>query len=252
MQIIACILGIPVKDYEQFQRWAEDINHGPTDWDRSLPASAAMQEYLAPIVADRRAHPRDDLISDLVTAEIGGHSLDADHIYGFLKLLIPAGAETTYRALGSALFGLLTHPETMARVRDDRELVPAVVEETLRWQTSVTLVNREAVRDVEVGGRTIPARASVLVATGSANHDESRYENPDEWDIDRPIKPHLAFGTGRHQCLGMHLARLEMRVAINAILDRLVNLRLDPDGPSPEITGFAFRSPTCLPVLFDS
>ncbi len=251
VQIIAAILGVPVEDYAQFQTWAEDINHGPTDWARSKAASAAMRRYLAPIVEDRRVNPRGDLVSDLVNAEIDGERLDDDHLYGFLQLLLPAGAETTYRALGNALLALLTHPDDLVRVREDRALVPAVIEESLRWETSVTVVNREATADTEVDGVTIPAGASVLVSPGSANRDSARYEEPDRWDIDRPSKPHMAFGTGRHQCLGMHLARLEMRVALNGVLDRLPGLRLDPHEPLPEVVGFAFRSPARLPVLFD-
>jgi cytochrome P450 len=250
VQIIAAILGVPVEDYAQFQHWADDINLGPTDLARSLPAAAAMKEYLAPIVADRRASPRGDLISDLVTAEVEGHMLADGHLYGFLRLLLPAGAETTFRAMGSLLLALLEHPEALAEVDGDRALIPVAIEETLRWETSVTLVNREAVHDVELSGVTIPQGASVLVATASANHDESRYDRADEWDLHRKPKPHMAFGTGRHQCLGMHLARLEMRVALEGILDRLPNLRLDPDEPAPLRQGFAFRSPDRLPVLF--
>lgn len=249
--IIATILGVPVEDYEKFQAWAEGINHGPTDYSKSLPASRALVEYLRPIVEDRKANHRGDLISDLVHAEVDGHRLDDEHIYSFLRLLLPAGAETTYRALGNALYALLTHPEVMAEVRADRSLVPMVAEETIRWETSVTLVNREAVVDTEVCGVRIPAGASVLVAVGSANRDEARYPDGDRWDPHRPPRPHLGFGTGRHQCLGMHLARLELRIALNAVLDRLPNLRLDPDEPPPRIVGFAFRSPDRLPVLFD-
>jgi len=250
VQIIAAILGVPVEDYEQFQHWADDINLGPTDLTRSLPAAAAMKDYLAPIVDDRRANPRGDLISDLVTAEVDGQTLGDGHIYGFLRLLLPAGAETTFRAMGSMLLALLTHPDALTEVIADRSLIPAAIEETLRWETSVTVVNREAVRDVEVSGVMVPQGASVLVATASANHDESRYDRADEWDLHRPAKPHMAFGTGRHQCLGMHLARLEMRVALDGILDRLGDLRLDPDQPAPEMKGFAFRSPDRLPVVF--
>ncbi|MCU1463196.1 MAG: hypothetical protein JWO37_3271 [Acidimicrobiales bacterium] len=250
VQIIAAILGVPVEDYSQFQHWADAINLGPTDLARSLPAAAAMKEYLAPIVADRRANPCGDLISDLVTSEVEGHTLADGHLYGFLRLLLPAGAETTFRAMGSLLLALLTHPDALAEVTADRALVPVAIEETLRWETSVTLVNREAVRDVELGGVTVPEGASVLVATASANHDEARYERADEWDLHRPPKPHMAFGTGRHQCLGMHLARLEMRLALEGIIDRLPDLRLDPNAPTPEMRGFAFRSPDRLPVLF--
>ena len=252
VKIIASVLGVPVEDYEQFQVWAEQINLGPTDYETSKAASVAMRDYLTPIVEDRKRNPCGDLISDIVTAEVDGERLDDEHIYGFLRLLLPAGAETTYRLLGNCLYALLTHPDVLDEVRADRELVGAVIEETLRWETSVTMVNRQAEREVDVAGTTIPEGASILVATGSADHDESRYDNPEDWDIHRPPKPHVAFGTGRHQCLGMHLARLELRIALNAILDRLPNLRLDPDADPPEIVGFAFRSPPALPVLFDA
>jgi cytochrome P450 len=251
VQIIAGILGVPVEDYHLFQTWAENINLGPTDPERSIPASRAMHAYLEPIIADRRTNPTGDLVSELVHAEMDGGVLDDAHLYGFFQLLIPAGAETTYRALGNALVALLTHPDALAEVTADRSLMPAVIEETLRWETSVTIVNRCPVQDTEVAGVKVPVGSSVLVATSSANHDEARYDNGEEWDLHRPLKPHLAFGTGRHQCLGMHLARLELRIALNAILDRLANLRLDPSEPAPRVTGFAFRSPDRVPVLFD-
>jgi cytochrome P450 len=126
-----------------------------------------------------------------------------------------------------------------------------VIEETLRWETSVTMVARVTAVDTEVAGCPIPAGSPVQVVTGSANRDETRYPDADEWRIGRPPQPHLAFGTGPHQCLGMHLARLELRVALDAILDRLPNLHLDPDAPAPVIQGLAFRGPDALPVRFD-
>jgi len=140
--------------------------------------------------------------------------LSDEHIYGFLRLLLPAGAETTYRVLGNCLVALLSRPDVLARVRHDHSLLEAVVEETLRWETSVTMVNRETTCPVEVSGVPIPAGVSVVCATGSANHDETRYGDGEDWDIGRAGPGHLAFGTGRHQCLGMHLARLELRVGL--------------------------------------
>jgi cytochrome P450 len=115
----------------------------------------------------------------------------------------------------------------------------------------VTQVSRVAATDAVVGGCPIPKGAAISVITGSANHDEARYPHAEEFDLDRPAQNHLAFGTGQHQCLGMHLARLELRVALNAILDRLPNLRLDTEAPAPAIQGFAFRGPDALPVYFD-
>ena len=252
VQVICGLVGVPLEDSAQFHHWAELINTGPLHPDEGHAASRAMREYLEPIVEDRRDNPRDDLISDLVHAEIEGHQLTDEKIYGFLRLLLPAGAETTYRVMGNALVALVTHPDTMARVVADRSLLPAVIEETLRWETSVTQVSRVAVTETEVGGRPVEAGAGVSVITGSANRDESRYDAPEEFRIDRPPQNHLAFGTGQHQCLGMHLARLELRVGLDEILSRLPNLRLDPDAPPPVIQGFAFRGPDAIPVVFDA
>jgi cytochrome P450 len=252
VQVICGIVGVPLEDSAQFHRWAELINTGPLHPDEGHAASQAMREYLEPIVEDRRQKPRDDLISDLVHAEIDGHQLTDEKVYGFLRLLLPAGAETTYRVMGNALVALLVHPETMATVVGDRSLLPAVIEETLRWETSVTQVSRVATADTEIGGCPVEAGVPVSVVTGSANRDESRYDAPDEWRIDRPAQHHLAFGTGQHQCLGMHLARLELRVGLDEILTRLPNLRLDPDAPPPVIQGFAFRGPDAIPVVFDA
>ncbi len=153
--------------------------------------------------------------------------------------------------MGSTLFALLTHPDVMARVLTDEGVIDRVIEEVLRWETSVTMVNRETLEPVEIAGAQVPKGASLICCTGSANHDESRYEDPERFDPDRDPKPHIAFGTGRHQCLGMHLARLELRVGVSAVLDRLPNLRLDPDAQPPRIEGIPFRSPTSLPVVFD-
>jgi cytochrome P450 len=249
--VICGIVGVPLEDSTQFHQWAEEINTGPLHPAKGMAASRAMRDYLEPIVEDRRRAPRDDLISDLVTAEIDGERLTDEKIYGFLRLLLPAGAETTFRVMGNALVALLTHPDAMARVVADRELLPAVIEETLRWETSVTQVSRVASVDTEIAGCPVPKGSPVNVITGSANHDEARFDRSGEWDLDRPAQHHLAFGTGQHQCLGMHLARLELRAGLGAILERLPNLRLDPDAPAPVIQGAAFRGPDTLRVLFD-
>jgi len=251
VQVIAGVLGVPVEDHRQFHKWAVDISLGPEDYETSGRASREMREYLEPIVADRRANPQEDLISDIVTVEVDGERLSDEHVYGFLRLLLPAGAETTYRAMGSTMLALLTHPMAMEKVLANREYLDRVIEEVLRWETSVTMVNRETLEPVDIADIHIPQGASVVCCTGSANHDEARYDNAHQFDPDRSNTPHMAFGTGRHQCLGMHLARLELRVGVNAVLDRLPNLRLDPDAPEVQVEGIAFRSPPSLKVLFD-
>ncbi len=252
VQVICGIVGVPLEDAAQFHAWSEQINTGPLNPEVGMAASQAMRDYLAPIVEDRRINPQGDLISDLVHAEIDGERLTDEKIYGFLRLLLPAGAETTFRVMGNALTALLVHDDVLARVRADESLLPAVIEETLRWESSVTQVSRVAAVDGEIGGCPVPAGAAISVLTASANHDEARYDRVDEFDIDRPVQNHMAFGTGQHQCLGMHLARLELRKGLARILERMPNLRLDPEQPAPVIEGLAFRGPVSLPVLFDA
>ena len=251
VRVIAGIVGVPPADHARFQAWAQEIAMGPGDPERGAAASRAMREYLRPFVEARRREPRDDLISDLVHAEIDGARLDDEDVYGFLRLLMPAGAETTFRVMGNCLVALLSNPRALERVRRDPSLVPRAVEETLRWETSITMVNRVATRDAAIAGCPVAAGSSLLLLTGSANRDEARWQRPDEWDLDRPEQPHLGFGWGRHLCLGMHLARLELRVGIAALLARLPGLRLDPSAPPPRIVGTAFRGPERLDVVFD-
>jgi len=253
MQVICGIVGVPLEDAERFAQWAEEINTGPLAPERGHRASEAMVEYLRPLVEARRANPTGDFLSDLVHAEVDGEQLTEGKLYGFLRLLLPAGGETTFRVMGNALLALLTHPDALERVYADPSLVPEVIEETLRWETSVTMVSRVATRDTEVAGCPIAAGSPVGVLNGSANRDESRWEDSSEWELDRPVQHHLAFGTGPHQCLGMHLARLELRVGLAEILERLPNLRLDPAGiDDAVIEGYAFRGPRALPVTFDA
>jgi len=252
VEVICGIVGVPLEDSRRFARWAEEINTGPMAPERGHRASQAMVDYLRPLVEARRKEPTGDFLSDLVHAEVDGERLSDGKIYGFLRLLLPAGGETTFRVMGNALYALLTHPSALEAVYADRELLPAVIEETLRWETSVTMVSRVAARDAEVAGCPIDAGSAVGVLTGSANRDEGRWDSPDEWRLDRPLQHHLAFGTGPHQCLGMHLARLELRVGLGTILDRLPGLRLDPDGAADAVVeGYAFRGPRALPVRFD-
>jgi cytochrome P450 len=251
VQVICGIAGVPLEDAAQFARWAEQINVGPLSPEQGMAASQAMVDYLRPLVESRRAQPTGDFLSDLVHAEVDGEKLTDSKIYGFLRLLLPAGAETTFRVMGNCLYALLSHPDVLTQVYADRALLPEVIEETLRWETSVTQVSRVATRDTEVAGCPIAAGSPVGVITASANHDETRWDDPEDWRLGRPVQHHLAFGTGPHQCLGMHLARLELRVGLNRILDRLPDLRFDPArSVDPVIEGYAFRGPSALPVLF--
>jgi cytochrome P450 len=251
VQVICGIAGVPLEDAAQFARWAVAINMGPLAPEEGMAASQAMVDYLRPLVEARRAEPTGDFLSDLVHEEVDGEQLTDSKIYGFLRLLLPAGAETTYRVMGNCLYALLAHPDDLSRVYADRSLLPEVIEETLRWETSVTQVSRVATRDTEVAGCPIAAGSPVGVITASGNHDETRWDDPEVWRLGRPVQHHLAFGTGPHQCLGMHLARLELRVGLDRMLDRLPDLRFDPAGVDEAVVeGFAFRGPRSLPVLF--
>ena len=250
VRVIARILGLPEEDFAQFQRWSIELIGLGANIELGLAASESLRDYFAVVVADRRRQPRDDVISDLVTAEIDGEQLSDEAIYAFLRLLLPAGAETTYRSSGNLLYLLLTHPDQLEAVTRDRSLLPQAIEEALRFEPPLLLINRTATCEVELSGVTIPAGGSVSTCLGSANHDETRWEDAERFDIFRPVIPHLAFAHGPHMCLGMHLARLETRVLVNAVLDRLPGLRLDTGDDDPHIKGLIFRSPTSLPVEF--
>ncbi len=248
--ITAGLLGLPRDDYAQFQRWSISLLSFILNPKRGITASTALREYFAAILAARREEPCDDLISSLAQAEIDGERLSDEEIFSFLRLLLPAGIETTYRSTGNLLFALLSDPEQLDAVCSDRSLIPQAIEEAVRWEAPLLTVTRVATRDTELAGVPIPAGSTVMPMLGAANRDEDRYPAPDRFDIFRSPQPHISFGIGVHVCLGMHLARLEMSVALNRLLDRLPNLRLDPEGDDPHIRGQVFRSPRSLPVLF--
>jgi cytochrome P450 len=249
-QVIAGLLGLPREDFPQFQRWSISLLSIIVNRERAIAASTALRDYFAPILAARRAEPRDDLISRLAQAELEGEHLSDEEIYSFLRLLLPAGVETTYRSLGNLLFGLFTHPDQLEAIRRDRSLIPQAIEEAVRWEAPLLTITRVATRDSVLAGVPIPAGSTVMPLLGAANRDENRYPDPDRFDIFREQKPNISWGNGVHMCLGMHLARLEMRVALERLIDRLPNLRLDSDAKDPHIRGQVFRSPTSLPVLF--
>jgi cytochrome P450 len=250
VRVIARILGLPDQDSEQFQRWSIELISMTVNWDRGIAASNALRDYFAEQVTARRSQPRDDLISELVDTEVDGQRLTDEEIFAFLRLLLPAGIETTYRSLGNLLFALLTHPDQLEELVGDRDLRGAAIEEGLRWETPILLVPRQCARDVRLAGLDLPAGGILNVFIGSANRDERRYADAGRFDIHRTPTPHVSFGAGPHTCLGMHLARMETRVALDATLERLHDLRLDPRARHPRIVGNIFRSPDTLPVRF--
>jgi cytochrome P450 len=249
--VIARLLGLPRADLPMFHRRAVEVISAGFELDRAANASQALFDYFSAIIAERRLHPSDDVISVLAQAELEGTRLTDEEICSFLRLLLPAGAETTYRSSANLLFGLLSKPDQLDALRSDRALLPQAIEEGLRWEPPLIGIMRTAARDAEVEGVFVPAGSFIGVNIGSANHDEKVWDNPEEFDIFRPPRQHLAFAWGPHMCLGLHLARMETRVVINQLLDRLPGLRFDPDTEPAAITGAIFRAPPSLHVTWD-
>jgi cytochrome P450 len=215
-------------------------------------ASEKLGSFFQELLEQRRANPGTDLISHLATVEANGERLPDDVLISFLRQLINAGGDTTFRGTSVLITGLLQHPDQYAALVADRSLLPAAIEEALRWECPVNSIWRYVSEDAEVDGVALPKGAVLNVVLASANRDPIVYPDPDRFDIfrDRRRRP-VPFASGPHVCIGQHLARVEMQRAMNAILDRLPNLRIDPDMPPPEIRGHLLRSPDHLYVRFD-
>ena len=251
VRVVAALIGLPESDIPEFHRLAIDLLGFHSDMESALKASAEMKEYFVDIVADRRREPKDDMVSVLAQSDIDGVKMSDEQIYGFMRNLLPAGAETTTRSTASLALGLLRHPNQLAAVQADRGLLAQAIEEGIRWETPLLNFMRETTRDIEFHGVHMPAGSTVAVNLGSANHDENRWDDPEAFDIFRDRKPHIGFGHGAHVCLGMHLARLESTLFFNTLFDRLPGLRLDPDAPPPFVSGTFFRSPQHLKVIWN-
>src|SRR4051812_21778376 len=250
VNVIAGLLGLPRADLPQFHRWTVELISVSIDMDKALNASKSLYDYLVGHIADRRVSPGPDMISVLAHSEHEGQKLTDDEIIAFCRLLLPAGAETTYRSSSNLLTGLLTHPDQLDAVSDDRSLLPQAIEEGLRWEPPLLTIMRTATQDTTVCGVNIPEGAVLVVNMGAANHDETRWDDPEVFDIFRPAGAHIAFASGPHMCLGMHLARMETKVVMEHLLERIPNVRIDPDAEEPYITGMTFRAPPKLEVVF--
>jgi cytochrome P450 len=248
-RVIAELLGLPAEDLPMFRQRAVQLINYTVRYERAFEASAALKDYFLGQIEQRRVRPTDDIIGDLVTAEIDGEKLSDEAIYSFLRLLLPAGLETTYRSSGNLLFLLLTHPEQFAAAQADHALIGPAIEEGLRFETPLTTVQRFTTEDTVLQGISIPAGSAVDLCVGSANRDGHRWERSEEFDIFRKPLPHISFAAGEHTCLGLHLARMETRVALECLLNRLTDIELVVDD-DPHIFGQPFRSPTALPVTF--
>lgn len=248
-RVISRLLGLPDEDLPWFRKRAVELISYHIKYQRAFEASAALKDYFLDQIEKRRSTPTEDIIGDLVSAEIEGDKLDDEAIYSFLRLLLPAGLETTYRSSGNLLYLLLTHPDQFRAVQADRELIAPAIEEGLRFETPLTTVQRYAAEDTELEGVSVPKGAVIDVCIGSANRDEGRWERAEEFDIFRKRLPHISFAAGEHTCMGLHLARMETRVALECLLDRLTDVELVTTD-NPHIYGQPFRSPTALPVTF--
>ncbi len=251
-EVIYGQLALPPDELDVFHRLAVGLMCITIDYPHAVDASRKMGDYFSVLLAERREQGTgDDLIGMLARAEVDGERLPDDIAVSFLRQLMNASGDTTFRSTGSMLVGLLTHPEQLDAVRNDRSLVPRVVDEALRWDGPLTVLTRQATKDVIIEGMDVAAGTKIDVVQGSANRDPARFPDPDRFDISRPPARHVAFAYGPHVCIGQHLARLEMARALNALLDRLPNLRVDPAFPPPRVVGFNSRAPQAVHVLFD-
>ncbi|MCB2048503.1 MAG: cytochrome P450 [Novosphingobium sp.] len=206
-----------------------------------MAAPGEVKRLLREVIDARRTAPKEDLISKLIAGRLEGEGgereLSDDDIVAYCQLIFLAGSATTWRQLGIALVALLRDRTNWEACLADRSLIPQAIEEAARWHGTQQLFPRTTTEDVEMGGVTIPAGSRVFVVAGAANRDPERWDRPGEYDIHREAKPHLGFGMGPHICLGMHVAKEEMVSALNGLMDRFPNLRLDPAAPEPELIG---------------
>ncbi|MEU0302715.1 cytochrome P450 [Streptomyces sp. NPDC006175] len=261
--VIAELLGVPASDRDKFRDWGTALMESTQEFsfverteEQSRRLQEAMQQvgklsaYLREHVLDRRENPRDDLITKLVQAEVDGERLTDNEVVNFSNVLLIAGHITTTMLLGNSVLCLDSHPEWLARVRADRGLVPAAIEESLRYYSPFAGTARATTADVELGGERIPADSLVVTFLGVANRDPKVFTDPDTFDPLRDPNPHMAFGRGAHFCIGAPLARLEGRVALNILLDRFPNLRSDPDRPPRFLPSLSMTGPKELPLVF--
>jgi len=267
INVIADMLGLPKGDHEKFHDWyssfmafLSNLTQDPEVIAWGERTKAEFPAYILPIIRARRERPGDDLVSVLATAEIDAVRMTDQQIQSFIALLLIAGGETTDKAIASVIKNLLDHPEQMAAVRSDRSLVINALAETLRFKPPVNIVLRTCEVDTEVeDSGTIPAGSTVACVVGAANRDERRFADPDTFDIFRTdldfgrafsgAATHLAFGKGRHFCVGSYLAKAEVETAVNQILDRMPRLAYAPGHVARDV-GLFTRAPDTLMVTF--
>jgi len=247
-RVTARMLGIPDNQLKKFFRLAVDLLHIGYDPAAAWAAKEELEDFLRKQIADRQVNPTDDMISMMVHAEVDGHRLPEAEMVANLIQILPAGIETTFRSTSNMFVQLLKRREQFEKVVDDPELISSATEEGLRLEGPAFQVPRVAASDYELAGVSIPEGAGVLISQAMASRDPDRWADPNTYDVRRPIKPHLAFIAGPHTCLGLHLARHQMKSMLKAVTERLPDTRLVDD--DVHTLGFMLRSPYRCPVEF--
>jgi len=233
--VIGEMLGIPVADRLAFQPWVRastallEVAVGSEELIAAAAAGEKMYDYFVELLAERRRHPGDDLLSALLAARDGADALTTDELISTATLLFGAGFETTTNLIGNGMLALLRHPDELARLRRDPALMRGAVEELLRYDSPVQLDGRMAMEDVTIRGRQVSAGESVVTLIGACNRDPARFVDPDRLDLRRDEGPPLSFGSGIHYCLGASLARLEGQVVFGRLLERFASMQLATD-----------------------
>jgi cytochrome P450 len=248
--VISRKLGLPIGTEEDQRRWAKALLGFPRDQAGARAGAEEFTRFLAPVVAQRRRDPGDDVLSGLLAASHEGRTLTDAEVFSHVRLLYAVGATTTSDEMGNLLSALLTHPEILDRARLEPEVRPRVVLESLRWEPPVALLPRHAPLAGRIAGMDIPAASTLLVGIAAANRDPRRFMNADGFDPDRGESEILTFGLGRKFCPGVHLARTQLLTALEVLLERLPGLRLvDRAGSAP--SGATLRAPEALWVEWD-
>lgn len=257
--VTAELLGVPVADHAELKEWSQDFaemlgnfQHNPDRFPRVLRSVENLCDYFRRAIREQQAHPRAGLIQALMAAEVEGARLTEEEIIANLIVTMVGGQETTTNLIGNGVLTLLRHPDDLERLRTDSSLIPAAVEELLRYESPSQHTARLAPADVELGGKQIRRRQAVIVVMAAGNRDPERFPDPDRLDLARKDNRHLAFGWAAHFCFGAALARLEGQIAFQRILARLPNLALDTRVSLRWRQNLGLRGLTALPVLFEA
>jgi cytochrome P450 len=248
VRVIAKLLGVPEELSDTFTGWVRDILEFADDPERRIRGAKGLIGYFLEGLEERRNNPGDDLLSDLLQTEIDGARVEDSIVLGTAALVLIAGVDTTWSAIGSALWHLATHDEDRRRLVNEPDLMPTAIEELLRAYSPVTMA-RVVTEDIEYAGCPMKAEDKVLMAFPAANRDPDEFENPDDVILDRAHNRHVAFGSGIHRCAGSNLARMELRVAIEEWIERIPEFHLAP-GQHLTWAGGQVRGPRVLPVVF--